>query len=93
MEHMEGESEMTLYGKVLAYYDSFAGMLPVTVTEYADGRVKFKINTTRGGYFKGQMEESSAIHVIPRAHYHKSRKGPFWFYTTPYNWADLMRSK
>lgn len=78
--------------RVLAYFDSFAGMLPVTVVEYSDGRAKFKVNVTRGGYRRGEIEESSGLHLIPRAHYHQSRRGPFHYYTTPYDWADLARS-
>jgi hypothetical protein len=64
----------------LAYFDSFAGLIPCKVTEISDelkgdpkfaGRtssckVRAKLTTGRGSYRRGETIESSALHIIPR---------------------------
>jgi hypothetical protein len=85
---------------VLAFYDSFTGMLPCTAisrvrpasgSHYHNGyRIKLRINTTRGGYTKGDVIVTSALFVVPRASYHRSRRGVSYYYTTPYNWQTLL---
>ncbi len=76
---------------VLAYYDCDAGMLPCTaLRELDNGNIALRVNVTRGGYKRGEIIEGSPLWTIPRAHYHKSRRGPFYYYTTPYTWQELF---
>ncbi len=75
---------------VLAYWDCFEGMVPVKVTAYNGVNCTFTVTATRGPYRRGEELKASASMVIPRAHYHKSRRGPFYYYTTPYSWRELL---
>ena len=56
-----------------AVFDSFAGLVPCTVTSvhkdlFGHKRVGFQVNTDQGPYHKGETLESSPLWVIPKAH-------------------------
>lgn len=77
---------------VLAYYDCFSGLLPCTALSInPDNMITLRVNATRGAYHKGEIIVGSRLHTFPRAHFHKSRRGPFHFYTTSYRWEDLLQ--
>jgi hypothetical protein len=53
---------------ILAYYDTFAGLIPcevVRVTSRMD--VTVKLNANRGAYKRGEVCNTTASLVIPRA--------------------------
>jgi hypothetical protein len=67
----------------LAYLDSFAGMLPVTVTEIIApgygwcvaggpnvGEIRVRLHVTRGGYTRGEIITRTAHNVVPRPQHH-----------------------
>lgn len=74
----------------LAYLDSFAGMIPCTVTNVITpgfgyvaagpvsltGEIQVRINVTRGGYARAEVITCSAHDIVPRAqHYYRSGTG------------------
>ncbi len=76
---------------VLAYYDSMAGLLPCTAyAAHDDGTIALRCNVTRGSFDRGDTFVVPRHRVFPRAHFHRSRRGPFHFYTTPYSWDALL---
>lgn len=76
---------------VLAYYDdSFAGLLPCTAISVNGTTITLRCNVTRGGYQRGEVIFVDTLYTFPRTHFHRSRRGPFHFYTTPYKWADIL---
>lgn len=75
---------------VLAYYDSFGGMLLCTALRNLGDKIELRVNTTSGGYKRGEIIHKHKLWTIPRSHYHKSRRGLFHYYTTPYNWDTLL---
>jgi len=79
---------------MLAYFDSFAGIVPVRVEsmvadESSPGGYRFKVRATaaRGAYVRGQSIEANGLHVIPRPALYKRRGGSWRI--LPYNWADF----
>lgn len=60
----------------LAYFDSFAGLIPckvVSVNDAADSEflglsITVKLTADRGSYRRGEVIESDALHVIPRGY-------------------------
>lgn len=65
----------------LAYLDSFGGMIPCTVVEVLlpgtgyivapkSGKIRARINVTRGGYHRGEIGLFGAADVVPRNHHH-----------------------
>ena len=72
----------------LAYLDSFAGMIPVTVIKVgsgpgigyhaapASGEITARVNVTRGGYTRGEIITRGAHDIVPRAqHYYRGGCG------------------
>ena len=62
----------TLKAGALAYFDTFAGLVPCRVTEIfttaAPGySVRFKITATRGAYKRGETLDSHSRNVVPRS--------------------------
>jgi hypothetical protein len=76
-----------------AYYDCFAGLLPCTATGIDNNEIVLRCNVTRGGYKRGEVFKGSKLHTFPREHFHRSRRGPFYFYTTPYFWPALLKGE
>ena len=66
-----------------AYWDTFAGMIPVKVLSISGEsgaagskqNVKFKLTGERGPYKRGEIHESWALHVVPRGAYFPRRYG------------------
>jgi len=69
----------------LAYLDSFAGMIPVTVLSVtspghgwqaapASGEITARVNVTRGGYSRGEIITRGAHDIVPRTQ-HRYRGG------------------
>lgn len=53
----------------LAYFDSFAGLVPVKVLRIAeDGTVFAKVTARRDAYWPGQVVTAKPIHMVPRKH-------------------------
>ena len=71
-----------------AYFDSFYGMVPCTAIACAGDRIVIRVNAARGGWKRGEVVEIPKTHIIPRDKFHRSRKGPFHYYTTPYSWNE-----
>lgn len=70
---------MTLKTGDLAYFDSFAGMVPCKVLSIGGisglassaQAVTLVVTATRGAYQKGEVLETSGLHAVPRcAHYY-----------------------
>jgi len=79
---------------MLAYFDSFAGIVPVRVDsmvadESSPGGYRFKVRATaaRGAYARGQSIETNGLHVIPRQALFRRRGGSWRI--LPYSWADF----
>ena len=72
----------------LAYWDSFAGLVPCKVMsiEGTSGiastaqRVEFTLTAARKPYKRGELQEASALHVVPR----KSVRGQYRNRIAPY---------
>lgn len=85
--------------RVLAYHDSFSGVLPCIVLAMRDNdretgmfrrELLVRYTTERGGYSRCEEEWWPASAIIPRQHFHRSSRGPSWYYTTPYSWEELL---
>lgn len=73
----------------LAFFDSFAGLIPCRVESIHDtipagnslrGKtnqcvIRAKITANRGAYLKGDKIESTALHIIPRNHVSRRKYG------------------
>lgn len=73
-----------------AYYDSFSGLVPCTAIGREGDMIVLRVNAKRGAYQRGEVIRGSKLHTFPRKHFHRSRRGPFHFYTTPYSWESLL---
>jgi hypothetical protein len=72
------ERDVTVYhAGELAYLDSFAGLLPVSVLEVitpgdgwqvapSSGEISIRMNVTRGGYCNREVITRAAHNVVPR---------------------------
>ena len=81
---------LTLRTGMKAYYDSFAGLLPVKVTRITGTsgiastaqRVTFQVQQTRNGYKFGEVIEASGLHVIPRKAARSGKIRPYFVEVT-----------
>jgi hypothetical protein len=72
----------TLRSGDLAYYDSFAGLIPCKVihitghtseTATSEADVTVRLTATRGAYRKGETLSGWSLHIVPRAAVFTSR--------------------
>ena len=63
----------------LAYFDSFSGLIPCKVIDIKEspglGNIRIKLTAGRGAYRRGEVLESTWIHVVPRSHVRMSKYG------------------
>jgi len=78
----------------LAYFNSLScGMVKVKVLDIAPRRlggleILCKVTGDKRYFKRGYTFEVPDIWVVPRAVYHKSRTGPYRFWTEPYSWKE-----
>ena len=77
----------------LAYFDSFAGLVPVrivSVGEWTDptSEATFQVTATRGAYKRGTFHTFSLNKLIPR-HCVSMRGGQVW--VSGYSWREHLR--
>lgn len=84
-KHMKNENTIG----TLAFFDSFAGLIPCKVIEIKDDfglnekyagktsgcKIQAKITARRGAYLPGEIIESTALHIIPRKNISRRKYG------------------
>ena len=69
------------------YLDTFAGLIKAEYIKIENRIITARITARKNHVYN--CNEIITIHcnqAFPRVCYHKSRRGPFCFYTTPYTW-------
>ena len=75
----------TYHAGSLAYFDTFAGLVPCKVTRVSeDGNVEFRITDTIGAYKSGEIRTERPRDVVPRKSV-RVRSGMF-FIRNNYRW-------
>lgn len=73
----------------LAFYDSFAGLIPCKVEQIEDKLhrdsnlrgcsssciIRAKLTASRGAYKRGEIIESTALHIVPRNYVRRRKYG------------------
>ncbi len=82
---------------MLAYYDSFAGLVPCRIIQsgnWADGSssVEVRFTATRGPYREGETEILPLRRVVPRSAVYRTR-GRHSAKIMPYSWADIVKAE
>lgn len=83
---------LTLETGCLAYYDCFTGFIPCWITAIngpvgvpsTAQRVTIKITARKGAYKRGEVIETSGIHVVPRG---ALRRGKYCTTIRPYEFG------
>jgi hypothetical protein len=77
---------------MLAYYDGLRGLYKCKALKMVNENiVHIKFTCDRGPYKRGETLNAVTWRTFPRQHFHFVR-GSFGtkFYTTPYNWEELL---
>lgn len=77
----KGSEMETLKSGMLAYYDSFGGMIPVKVMSItgqsgeprSSTKIRVRVTTDRRPYRRGEIVETCALWVVPRKSKHGTR--------------------
>lgn len=77
----------------LAYYDSFAGLLPCRIVAVGDwnndgSQARIQFTTTRGGYQRGEFCTTKLRNVIPRSAVYRSRQHCGQYRIKSYSWES-----
>lgn len=75
---------------MLAYLDSFAGMVPCRVLELSRDTARVQFTATRGAYVKGSILDVRTARVVPRAALFRSRQRPGQYGIYAYRWAHIL---
>ena len=88
---------------LLAYWDTFAGLVPVKVLSVStngnantsrltanDAFIRIKIMANRGPYTRGEEHVTYLFHVWSRGHVRRSRRGPAYVNVQPHDWRELL---
>lgn len=79
--------------KRLAYFDSFAGLVPCVVQAvHDDGCVTIRMTATRGGWERGTIVGMPGRHVIPRENVIRKRSMSGARIVGGWDWAKRFNS-
>lgn len=79
---------------MLAYLDSFAGMVPVRIVAVGDWNddqceARYQVTATRGAYKRGDFGTSRLGRLVPRTALYRSRQHCGQYRIRPYSWKQV----
>lgn len=82
----------------LAYFDSFAGLVPcriLAVDDWSDtsSQARVQYTATRGPYKRGEYGTHVLRHVVPRSAVYRSRQACGHYRIRPYSWTPTPSNK
>jgi len=80
---------------MLAYFDSFAGLVPCRVVAVGDWNdssslARVQYTATRGAYKRGEFDTQTLRHIIPRSAVY-TRGGQYR--VRAYSWPDIIAAR
>lgn len=82
---------------MLAYFDSFAGLVPCRLVAIGQGHARIVVTAPRGGrqtllaaYKRGQVVDTTWRKVVPRNAVYRSRQACGQYRIRPYSWGAIL---